>query len=108
VLQDVSLGCEGGEAAVVLVVRRPPRWASGSRSEKVALSYVAPRTSRAMDFGSPSSGGWWVAGGGTPYGGKPLAGGDSHDINDATGVVLLEGDIEVYSPSLSSLSRVKT
>jgi hypothetical protein len=41
--------------------------------------------------------------------GEPLAGGGGHNVNDAASVVLLlEGDIEVYSPSISSLSWVKT
>jgi hypothetical protein len=42
--------------------------------------------------------------------GKPLANGGSHDVDNATGaVLLLEGDIEVLSPPPQTyLSRVKT
>jgi hypothetical protein len=42
--------------------------------------------------------------------GKPLADGGGHDVDDAIDVtLLLEGDIEVVSPSsLPYLSQVKT
>jgi hypothetical protein len=53
-------------------------------------------------------GGGWPEVGALDWG-KPLAGGGGHNINDTVGtVLLLEVDIEVYSPSLSSLSWVKT
>jgi hypothetical protein len=62
-----------------------------------------------LDFGFASSGGWSVAEDEAIDRGKPLASVGGHDINNAAeAILLLEGDIEVYSPSLSSLSRMKT
>jgi hypothetical protein len=57
-----------------------------------------------------SSGGWGCGRIWDLDWGKPLADGGGHDIDDADGVVLLlEGDIEVISPSsLPYLSRAKT
>jgi hypothetical protein len=44
------------------------------------------------------SGGWWVWWPEVDGSGKPLADGGGHDVDDASGaVLLLEGDIEVYS-----------
>jgi hypothetical protein len=91
----VHMGCEG--AVGVGVVWRPSRWISCIRSDD---DYSDMRCSAHLPSPGSRSGGWWVWLEVGSRWGKPLTDGGIHDVDDAAGaVLLLEGDIEVVSPS---------
>jgi hypothetical protein len=110
-LQDVSLCCVGGEAAVgVFTVWRPPCWASGTRCEEGSASLRGfshlPNPGLRLCLFRWVVGGqrWGLSTGGNPWPAVAI----TMSMTQHAPFPFLKVTLRSTPPSLSSLSRVKT